>query len=479
MSQAQAVFVNDLHSQLNPTWVERIVPVDSPAAIRESVAAARAEGKSLCMAGSRHAMGGQQFGSGSILLDLRPLRRVLAFDAARGMVEVEAGIQWPELIEYLHTAQKDAACSWTIAQKQTGADSLTLGGALSANVHGRGLQMKPIIADVESFVLVDAQGEVRTCSRTQNAPLFHLAIGGYGLFGVIYSVTLRLVPRRKLRRVVDIVEDIALVEPAFRQRITEGYLYGDFQFDVDEHSPHFLQRGVFSCYTPVAAQTPMPVEQKVLSNEEWRQLAYLAHADKAQAYHLYTGHYRATSGQLYWSDTHQLSFYDDGYHSRLDQLLGAAHPGSEMITELYVPRPALADFMRAAAGLLRRSGSSVVYGTVRLIEQDEESFLTWAKEAYACIVFNLHVDHTPAGLAQTQSSLCALIDLALSFDGNFYLTYHKFASQAQVESGYPQFRRFLDLKKQYDPDEIFQSEWYRHYKELFSNRRSSRDAGAT
>src|SRR5262245_22200610 len=107
MSLDQAVFVNDVHSQLNPTWVERIVPIDSLAAIQEAVATARVRGKSLSIAGSRHAMGAQQFGSDSILLDMRPLRRVLAFDAEKGTVEVEAGIQWPELIEYLGVVQKD------------------------------------------------------------------------------------------------------------------------------------------------------------------------------------------------------------------------------------------------------------------------------------------------------------------------------------------------------------------------------------
>ena len=28
---------------------------------------------------------------------------------------------------------------------------------------------------------------------------------------------------------------------------------GDFQFSIDEKSPDFLQRGVFSCYEPIEA----------------------------------------------------------------------------------------------------------------------------------------------------------------------------------------------------------------------------------
>ena len=137
-------------------------------------------------------MGAQQFGTGSVLVDTTRLNRVLSFDPKEGIVEVEAGIQWPELIEYLLTVQKGRSHQWGIVQKQTGADRLSIGGAVAANVHGRGLRLKPIIADVESLVLVDRYGNLRTCSRRENAELFRLVIGGYGLFGIVSSVTLRL-----------------------------------------------------------------------------------------------------------------------------------------------------------------------------------------------------------------------------------------------------------------------------------------------
>src|SRR5207245_6644141 len=148
----------------------------------------------VSIAGGRHAMGGQQFGEGTILLDTSQLNRVLNFDSAAGTLDVQAGIRWPELLDYLDRAQQDKVAQWGIRQKQTGADRLSIGGALSANAHGRGLLFKPFVGDVESFVLVNADGIPRTCSREENAELFRLAIGGYGLFGVVTSVPLRLAP---------------------------------------------------------------------------------------------------------------------------------------------------------------------------------------------------------------------------------------------------------------------------------------------
>ena len=139
-----------------------------------------------------------------------------------------------------------------------------------------------------------------------------------------------------------------------------------------------------------------------------------------------------------------------------------------MITELYVPRPALAGFMAEAAELLRAHAAPVVYGTVRLIERDTESFLAWAKEPFACIIFNLHVDHTPDAIEGAARTFRALIDLATAKSGSFYLTYHRWASRRQVEACYPQFAGWLSLQRAHDPDERWQSEWLRHYRRLFS-----------
>ena len=188
-AQSAGLLVNDVHSQLNETRVAAVAAVDSEAALRRAIQSARREGKAVAVAGGRHAMGGQQFASGAVLIDTRPMQRHVRLDAERGIVEADAGIQWPELVERLVAMQNGRREQWGIIQKQTGADRLSLGGALAANVHGRGLKLRPIIGDVESFTLMDAEGELQTCSRTQNRELFRLAIGGYGLFGVITRVT--------------------------------------------------------------------------------------------------------------------------------------------------------------------------------------------------------------------------------------------------------------------------------------------------
>jgi FAD/FMN-containing dehydrogenase len=466
MNQFDAsLFVNDVHSGLNPVRVAAAITPRSVDDIRAAIIMAAERGLPVSVCGGRHAMGGQQFCHSALLLDMRLMDRVLAFDAADGLVEVEAGIEWPALIDYLEAAADAGGPRWGIRQKQTGADGLSLGGCLSSNVHGRGLQMKPFIDDVEAFTLVDADGVIRSCSRRTKPALFALAIGGYGMFGVIASVTLRLAPRRKMRRDVTLLELDGLLA-AFGERIAAGYVYGDFQFAIDPGSPHFLQRGVFSCYLPVAGDTAIGSSDRHLSAADWRALLRLAHTAKTAAFDCYAEHYLASSGQVYWSDRLQQSTYIDGYHREIDSVLG--HCGSEMIGELYVPHERLCDFMRAAAADFRQHGVDLIYGTVRLIEADTESFLPWARQAFACIIFNLHTPHTADGIAATAQSFRRLIDMAIARGGSYYLTYSKAATAQQVLACHPRFIDFLQWKRRLDPDERFQSDWYRHYRDLFA-----------
>jgi FAD/FMN-containing dehydrogenase len=464
---APEIVVNDIHSQLNRTRVGRLVAVDSEDPLRAAIAGARGEGKAVCIAGGRHAMGGQQFAAGAALLDMRGMNRILHLDRERGIVEAEAGIEWPELIAGLLTLQEGEPAPWSIVQKQTGADRLTLGGSLSANAHGRGLTLRPMIGEVESFTLMDAEGRLHTCSRSENPELFRLATGGYGLFGAIASVRLRLMRRTKLERLVELRDADALMD-AFEERIAEGFLYGDWQFSTEVDSERFLRTGVFSCYRPLPADADMPEAARELAEADWRALYYLSHADTGRAYEAYSSYYLSTSGQRYWSDTHQLSLYIDSYHEALDRQLGAAAKGSEMISELYVPRPAFGHFLSALRSDFRKHDVQPIYGTVRLIEQDGESVLAWARQPWACLVVNLHVDHTPAGLAKASADFRRMIDRAIGFGGSYFLTYHRWAEKRQVEACHPRIAEFLRLKRRHDPGETFQSDWYRHYRRMFA-----------
>lgn len=472
--------LNDVHSQLNQTCVARIERPQSRAQLVAILGNARREKLKISIAGGRHAMGGQQFARGSTHIDMTGLDRVLNTDPTRGLLHIEAGADWPKIIAASHSMADATGGGWGIRQKQTGVDAVTLGGSISANAHGRGLWMQPLGDDIEDLTLVDARNDVHVCSRTQNRELFSLVIGGYGMFGAIYSATLRLSPRQRVKRLVDIIDLDDAMHAVFR-RAEEGCLYGDFQFAIDNADDTFLRRGVFACYKPVGDDAPALEATADLAPDTWLKLLRLAHDDKRQAFRLYAQHYLSTDGNHYWSDTMQLGTYIPSYADFLAASSGVCNDTREslVIGEHYVPRDQLLVFMRRARDILRTHGTEVIYGTIRAIMRDTVSFLPWAKGDFACVIFNLRTPHTDTGVQRTTDTFRALIDAGNALGGSFFLTYHRYASAAQVEAAYPRFREWLTQKRRFDSDEMFTSDWYTHYRDVFAAQRQSPSTSQT
>src|SRR5918995_5147528 len=180
MTRLPPTVCNDIHSQLNATTVRGCL---APATAEEAasfVRQVRARGEFMSVCGSRHAMGGQQFATAGWLLDMRSMNSVIDFDRERGVIHAQAGITWPDLVRHYVVAQRDGGYAWGIRQKQTGADRLTIGGAVSANIHGRGLTCAPFVADIAALEVILADGSVVQCDRRGDFDLFFHVFWGRG-----------------------------------------------------------------------------------------------------------------------------------------------------------------------------------------------------------------------------------------------------------------------------------------------------------
>ena len=84
--------------------------------------------------------------------------------------------------------------------------------------------------------------------------------------------------------------------------------------------------------------------------------------------------------------------------------------GSEMITGSMCPVRSSADFMDAVRADAKQHAVDIIYGTIRIIERDDETVLAWARERWACIRFsNLHVEHTADGIEKAAGDFRCLI----------------------------------------------------------------------
>src|SRR5204862_381424 len=110
------------------------------------------------------------------------LDRVLRVEPGHGVVEVQANTPWRSLAERLRPGNAQAASLRTTMP--TVAESLARNAA--------GPDGRPTVMHVEGLMLVTPDGELRRVSRRAHRELFALSVGGQGLFGALYSVTLKL-----------------------------------------------------------------------------------------------------------------------------------------------------------------------------------------------------------------------------------------------------------------------------------------------
>lgn len=113
-----------------------------------------------------------------------PLRlsRVLGVDDRAGLVEVQANTPWRAIADRLRP--DDAQAARTRTTMTTVADSIATNAA--------GPDGRPAVVHVEALTVVTPDGDMRRVSRHANRDLFSLIVGGHGLFGAIYSITLRV-----------------------------------------------------------------------------------------------------------------------------------------------------------------------------------------------------------------------------------------------------------------------------------------------
>lgn len=106
-------------------------------------------------------------------------------------ITVEAGATWLDILKFID------GFGLSLPAIQS-APYFTVGGSISANIHGRSLKTPMLKDQIISMEIITANGEYKICSPHQNSELFFNVIGGMGLFGVIYSVRLKTTPNKNL-----------------------------------------------------------------------------------------------------------------------------------------------------------------------------------------------------------------------------------------------------------------------------------------
>jgi FAD/FMN-containing dehydrogenase len=450
-------------SHINPTPIYGLARITSEDDVRAALQFARESGLKVAMAGVRHSMGGHAFARGAVVLDMLNLDRV-TLNEAEQTITVQSGARWHDIQKILHP-------KYAVKAMQS-SDIFSVGGSISVNAHGMDHQVGALGKTIRSLRLMLADGTVQTLSPTENAELFNLVVGGYGLFGVILEATLEITRNTIYetgRRYIDYQNFPQLWNEELAADKKLGLMYSHLSTSPD----NFLREMILYTYTETeVAEAEIPPLEEVGSvglrrlvlnfsklgdipmRLKWFAEKYIE--PRMEACTVVSRNQAQASGEAC------LVSRNEPMHDSVPYLLNNLPNETDILHEYFVPRENFLAFVDGLRETLTANKANVLNASVRVVYA-EENFLSYApKDAFSIVLYiNQRTDQ--AGHAQMEKLTSELIELTLKHQGRFFLPYQLYYTAEQLERSYPEIREFFAAKRRYDSDELFTNTFYEKY----------------
>jgi FAD/FMN-containing dehydrogenase len=426
-----------------PAWLE---------ALRAELKAAAAAGRPVAVGAARHSMGGQALARDGVAmtLDVKPAAEGwIDLDRDARTFRVAAGARWRQVIGELDRA------GFSPAVMQSNHD-FGVAATLSVNAHGWPVPFGPFGATVRAFRMMLASGELVTCSPSENAELFALAMGGYGLVGVIVDVEAAMVDNVLLRPVYELLPAAELgprMAAVLAQDSTIRMAYGRLAVDAQR----FLRESLLVTLRPVSGAAPPAASGGLmvsLSREVFRAQIGSDTAKRARWYAETVAGPKTSSG---------IASRNRLLNEPVANLAGRDRTRTDILHEYFLPAEGLEPFLAACRTIIPGSRQDLLNVTLRYVAEDRTSMLTYAPAPRVAAVMLFSQRMTRADDEDMAAMTERLIDAALAAGGSFYLPYRLHARRDQVARAYPRIEEFVARKRHHDPGLLFRNAMWERY----------------
>ena len=442
-------------SKLNNTKIKKVFKLQNENQINDELIAilktSKEKNLKVSIAGKKHSMGGQTIYPDGIQIDMLKYNK-MSIDKENSILNVQSGAIWSDIIPFL---DKNG-----FAIKVMQSDSpFSVGGSISVNCHGWQNDSQSIASTVDSFRILLASGKILNCSRKENKELFSLALGGYGLFGIILDVSLKIMPNERYSYNHIVLKSKNYVE-TYNKYIKDNPNLRMAYGRISIGSNSFLEEAIFyyMLHEPTKDNYLPPL---VLS-------------DKINT--IARGIYRGSVGNdfgknLRWkAEKDWQPLMQDKYFSRNQLMIGdvksfenTSWQSTDILHEYFIPPRNFNRFLKVLKKNVKAFNVDMLNITVRNIKEDKDTFLKYAKEDMFSFVISFNYKTTEDADKNMEKMTQKMIDEIIKLDGAYYLPYRLHATKEQFLKIYPMAKDLLDLKKKYDPDMIFQNKLFLKY----------------
>lgn len=439
--------------KLLPTKIKRVENAEDERSLKQVVKDANTSGEKISIAGMQHSQGGQTYYPNGTMLDMKGYNKILEFDPEKKRIRVQSGVTWNDI-------QKKINPYGLAVQVMQSQNIFTVGGSLSVNVHGRDIRHEALIDTVESFRLLMADGTVRNVSREENAELFSYVIGGYGLFGVILDVTLKLTDDELYEmhtRMIDYKEYTSYFKDKVKR--DENVRMHLARISVAPNS--FLKEMYVTDYT-LAKNQNMREEYSELKEEN---------IIAAPKFLLGLSRYSDWGKNTFWDIQRNYFERTDGAYETRNNVMRSdsafmeyENPNrTEVLQEYFVPVDFFAEYIDDLRNVLNEEEFNLLNITIRYVEKNGNAVLSYAKDDMFALVLLINQGRSEGEIKKTEDVIQKMIDVTLKHNGSYYLPYYSYPTKEQLKRAYPRIEEFLQKKKEADPKERFVNLFYREY----------------
>lgn len=442
-------------SHLNLTKVDTIIAVPNnkeeiEKQLSEILKYAQKNNLKISIAGAQHSMGGHTIYPNGILLNMLPYNH-MELDKANNVLTIGSGALWQDAIQYLDKQGKSISVMQAFS-------SFSVGGSISVNGHGWQKNSPPISSSVISFTLMNCKGEIINCSRTENPELFKLTLGGYGLFGIILDVKLKVVDNKALQYKYFRLSPEKYVQ-YYKKLVSENpkvnLVFGRLKIANQE----FLEEATINFFEEVD-QNPLPLKEQNKKNEETKRLVFRSSArseyGKRLRWDLEYGMNKVTR--------HDVFSRNELLNDHVSLIENKDPHSTDLLHEYFIPEKDFNQYIKDIKPILLQSKIDLLNITIRAVNKDQDTYMNYAKEDVFGFVFLFNQKKTEDEENKMKILTNQLVDAAIKNNGTFYLPYRLHISREKMRIVYPQADSFFELKKKYDPNELFRNQFYEHYK---------------
>lgn len=435
--------------------------------------------KIVSIQSSGYSIGGQHLIENGILINSKKMNKVEFFDSVNGLVKTGPSMTWHQLLSYLNKAQKDNFYAWVPKQIPTHFLDYSIGGAVSANTHGNNLYCLPLIKDIESIDLIDFSGEIKRIHRKANNELFKLVIGGYGLFGFIAGIELRLSRKMILKRKVESIFIKDLPNEIIKHH-QAGCLNFELMLNTDETKSDFLQKGIISSYFPIEAD-PKTIQFEAYHHSYFDKNTYkdnlsLFINNKNDKLTL-KNDFLMSKNELYYCSNQITPYCPLEKNLKLANLFFPEYRDYDLIEQQYfIPISQINAFLNKLSSHKVCREFNLLQARISVTKKDDESFLYWSSQDFIALELSFHIPQSAQSIIHIKEYLTELTEEAIHHEGSFDLGYLQCYEKGHLLKCYPLISDFLNLKLKHDPSEIIQNNWYQDIKKIIYGSKTKMQA---